>query len=84
MKEGVATICIDLPTERQAKVMLKALKPETETSPARRSRVGIELDGRRILLRFQAKDTTALRASINSYTRWVKLIEETLSKVESF
>ncbi|MFB0504644.1 MAG: KEOPS complex subunit Pcc1 [Candidatus Bathyarchaeia archaeon] len=84
MKEGVATICIDLPTERQAIVVLKALKPETETSPTRRSRVGIELDGRRILLRFEAKDTTALRASINSYTRWVKLIEETLSKVESF
>ena len=84
MKEGVAAIRIDLPTERQARVVLKALKPETETSPTPRSRVEIKLDGRKILLRFEAKDTTALRASINSYTRWVRLIEDTISKFESF
>jgi len=83
MIEAAATIRIELASEGRAKIVMKALRPETQNSPTRRSEVEIGLDGRKILLHFKAKDTTALRASINSYTRWVKLIENTLSEVES-
>lgn len=84
MKGAKATIRIDLPSAVWATIVLGALKPETETSPTQRSKVKIECDGRVIVLHFKAKDTTALRASMNSYTRWVMLVEDALSKVESF
>lgn len=84
MIEAEATVRIELPSEGRARIVLGALKPETEISPTQRSRVKIERDGRVIVLHFKAKDTTALRASINSYTRWVMLVEEALSKIESF
>jgi KEOPS complex subunit Pcc1 len=84
MIEAAATIGIELPSEEQAKIVMRALRPEAESSPTRRSEVEIGLDGRKILLHFKAEDTTALRASVNSYTRWVKLIQDTLSKAESF
>ena len=84
MIRAEAAIRIELPSEEQAKIVMRALRPEIESSPTRRSEVEIGLDGRKVLLRFKAEDTTALRASVNSYIRWVKLIEDTLSKAESF
>ena len=83
MKEARATIRIEFPDENRAEIVFKALKPETETSPTQRSKVEIKRDEKTILLRFNAKDTTALRASINSYTRWAMVIEDVLSTLES-
>ena len=84
MKEAAARIHIHFPNEKRAKIVFEALKPETESSPSQRSKVEIMCEGRTIILRFKATDTTALRASINSYTRWAMLIEDALSKIESF
>lgn len=79
VKEAKATIRIEFPSEEKAAIMLNALKPETETSPAERSSVEVEQYGKQLILTFKARDTTALRASINSYTRWVKAIDDVLS-----
>lgn len=83
MKEAAATIRVEFANQRLAAIVLEALKPETKTSPTQRSNVEIRRDGRMILLHFKARDTTALRASINSYTRWVMLVEDTLSRIRS-
>jgi len=83
MKGAEATIRIGFPSERKAIVVLDALKPETETSPTHRSEVTIRREGRTLIFFFRAKDATALRASINSYTRWMMAVNDTLSKTES-
>jgi len=83
MKEAQAIIRIELPSEKHATIVLNALKPETETSPAQRSRVNVKLEGRNLVFSFRAKDTTALRGSINSYTRWVMMIDDVLINLNS-
>ena len=79
-----AVIRLNFSSEKQLKVVLEALKPETRTSPTRRSKVQIMSEGNSLTLSFEAKDTSALRAAINSYLRWTgtvidltKFIEET-------
>jgi len=75
---------MEFPCEKRASTVLDALKPETETSPTRRAKVDVRREGRSLTFFFKAKDTTALRASVNSYARWVMVIEEVLAGIESF
>jgi len=83
MKEAIAVLRIEFPSEKRATVVLNALRPETKVSPTQRSRVEVKREGRNLTFFFEARDTTALRASINSYTRWVMAIEDVLSETES-
>jgi KEOPS complex subunit Pcc1 len=41
-----------------------------------RTKVSVNMDGGRMVLRLQASDLSALRAAINSYLRWVKITED--------
>ncbi len=84
MWEAKASIQIEFSSENRAIIVLNALKPETKESPTQRARVDVKRDGQKLTLLFEAKDTTALRASINSYARWVMVIEDVLSMTESF
>ena len=77
-----ATIRVRFPSERETAIIYEALKPETESSPTPRSKVRIERDGRLLTLTFKASDTTALRAAVNSYLRWIMLVDDTYSKIE--
>jgi len=83
MKEAYATLRIEFPSEKRAATVLNALKPETETSPSQRSKVEVKREGETLVFLFKAKDTTALRASINSYIRWVMTVDEVISRTES-
>jgi KEOPS complex subunit Pcc1 len=66
-----AVIRLNFSSEKQLQVVLQALKPETETSSTRRSKVNMATEGQGLVLDFRAKDTSALRASINSYLRLI-------------
>lgn len=66
-----AIVRLAFSSERQLNVILQALKPETETSSTTRSRVEITVEDNFLVLVFMAKDTSALRASMNSYLRLV-------------
>ncbi|RJS67971.1 hypothetical protein CW680_00815 [Candidatus Bathyarchaeota archaeon] len=81
--KAYATIRISLPSERESAIIYKALKPETESSPTPRSKVNIDKDGKTLTLTFKASDTTALRAAVNSYLRWIMLLDDTYSKIEN-
>jgi len=80
-----AVIRLNFSSEKQLKVVLEALKPETRTPPTHRSKVQIMSEGNSLTLNFEATDTSALRAAINSYLRLTgtvidvaKFIEESL------
>ena len=66
-----AVIRLNFSSEKQLKVVLEALKPEIETSVASRSKVDMKAKGQGLILEFRAKDTSALRASLNSYLRLI-------------
>ena len=66
-----AVIRLSFPSEKQLKVVLQALKPETETSSTSRSNVHLKTEDQSLILEFSAKDTSALRAAMNSYLRLI-------------
>ena len=66
-----AVIRLNLSSEKQLKAVLEALKPETETSTTSRSKVEMKTENQTLILDFRAKDTSALRAAMNSYLRLI-------------
>lgn len=66
-----AVIRLNFSSEKQLKVVLGALRPETETSATPRSKVHMKTEDQSLILEFRARDTSALRASMNSYLRLI-------------
>ena len=66
-----AVVRLNFSSEKQLQVVLQALKPETETSSTHRSKVHMTTETQSLILDFRAKDTSALRASMNSYLRLI-------------
>ncbi len=66
-----ATVNMKMPSERHAELIAKSLEPEINDQHAARSMLGLERDGSFLVLKTRARDTTALRASLNTYLRWV-------------
>ncbi len=66
-----AVIRLNFSSEKQLKVVLEALRPEIETSVTSRSEVQMKAEGHGLVLDFRARDTSALRASLNSYLRLI-------------
>lgn len=50
---------------------MSALGPEIKHNPYARSRATARKHGTTFILQIEAKDTTALRTSLNSYLRWI-------------
>jgi KEOPS complex subunit Pcc1 len=57
-------------------VVAKALHPETVREISR-TQVAIEEDDSLYMINIKAKDTSSLRAALNSYLRWMKVTEDT-------
>ncbi|MEM3011105.1 MAG: KEOPS complex subunit Pcc1 [Candidatus Bathyarchaeia archaeon] len=81
MKVSYALIRLEFPSERHLNIVLEALKPESRQTLTRRFKVKVEGKGKELTMRFEARDSSALRASINSYLRWVSLINNIISIV---
>lgn len=56
-----------------AEVVFKTIKPELQSAPSDRSSVNLDLQGNTLKLMIDAEDTPSLRASVNSYLRWIIL-----------
>jgi len=57
----------------EAKVVFRAIGPEIQSAPSERSSVTVKLEVNTLNLEINAEDTPSLRASINSYLRWIIL-----------
>ena len=66
-----AVVRLNFSSEKQLQVVMQALKPETETSTTSRSEVHLKIEDQTLILEFRAKDTSALRAAMNSYLRLI-------------
>jgi len=83
MKSAYAIVSLEFPSENHLDIVLKALKPESKQALTRRFRVKVEVKGRELIIRFKARDSSALRASVNSYLHWISLINNILSIIKN-
>ena len=65
--------------ERLLAAVEVALKPESESPSSDRSKTEVGIFDGKLIIRTYASDTTALRASLNSYLRWVEGIQNIVS-----
>ena len=77
----LAVIKIEL-TEKLLGVIEIALVPEAETPSSDRSNTKVMIEDNYLVIQTQARDTTALRASLNSYLRWVDGIQNIVESIE--
>ena len=70
--KALAEIQIAFETEKQAKAMLDALRPEIIRPPTQRSKIEVALSKNHLSLKIRAKDIISLRAAINSHMRFLK------------
>jgi tRNA threonylcarbamoyladenosine modification (KEOPS) complex Pcc1 subunit len=78
-----ATIRLRFPTKQQLSAVFRALEPETHGSVTSRSKVRIAKEDNTLMLTlvFTAKDTSALRAAVNSYLHWTHLTVDALESL---
>ena len=69
---------IELDTAHDAEIVYNSIKPEITFARNERSTSEIELKENAILIKIFSNDVVSLRASINSYVRWIKLSTEIL------
>ncbi|RJS81692.1 hypothetical protein CW709_04665 [Candidatus Bathyarchaeota archaeon] len=78
--EAEAEVRVKLPGDL-LEIALNSLLPETKVLFPR-TRVKIESLNGELILEFEAKDTSALRAVLNSYLGWLKMIDEIYRRLE--
>lgn len=76
-----AVIKIEL-NDKLLGVIETALVPEAETPSSDRSKTEIMIEENYLVIVTRASDTTALRASLNSYLRWVDGIQNIVEIIE--
>ena len=80
-----AAIHLSFSSNRYSKIVFQALEPETHAMLTSRSKVQIKKEDSRLTINIEAKDISALRATINSYLRHsylTKNIIQFLDKLE--
>jgi KEOPS complex subunit Pcc1 len=71
MLKGEVRVDVAFDSEEESGAVFAALGPEISATPSDRTRVEAECRGEELSLVFQASDSASLRASINSYMRWI-------------
>lgn len=69
---------IELDNSHDAKIIYNSIKPELSFAHNKRSTTTIDIKDNKIILIINSKDVVSLRASINSYVRWINLSNEIL------
>ncbi|AMQ18049.1 KEOPS complex subunit Pcc1 [Thermococcus peptonophilus] len=64
---------IEFPNEEVARIAYESVRIEHETVPYRRTKGEFTLEGKKIRFEFTAEDNSALRGTLNSYLRWIKV-----------
>ena len=78
-----AFVRLNFPSERHLEIVFEALEPEVKTPPTMRSQAFLEKENTFLILKIEAKDTVALRATVNAYLRWISSIYGVFSTLDS-
>jgi tRNA threonylcarbamoyladenosine modification (KEOPS) complex Pcc1 subunit len=66
-----ATVRLRFSSEKHLTTLLNALVPEANAPATRRAKTILKKEGTFIVLQVEAKDTVALRSTLNAYLRWI-------------
>jgi len=66
-----AKITLHLSSRRLIEAIAKSLRPELGGRVDTKAHASLKVDGKRLELKFHARDTTSLRAILNSYLRMI-------------
>jgi tRNA threonylcarbamoyladenosine modification (KEOPS) complex Pcc1 subunit len=77
-----AAIRLGLSSEKHLTTLLDALAPEANAPVNRRARAILKKEGEFLVLRVEAKDTVALRATLNAYLRWIGSTVKVMEAIE--
>jgi tRNA threonylcarbamoyladenosine modification (KEOPS) complex Pcc1 subunit len=69
-------------SEETVKIVIESLIPETLTPSSDRSSIELNILNDGLMMFFSASDTSALRAAMNSYLRWVQGIINMFNVIE--
>ncbi len=72
-----ARINIELASEELSKILFQTLLPETKKPATSRSKVSLQSQDKDLTIYIEARDTSAFRATLNSYLRLVVLVNDT-------
>jgi KEOPS complex subunit Pcc1 len=78
-----AVVRLTLPSKKHLKILSEALMPEIKKPATVRSKTSLEKNRRFLILNIEAKDTVALRATLNAYLRWVNATINVLQALEN-
>jgi tRNA threonylcarbamoyladenosine modification (KEOPS) complex Pcc1 subunit len=77
-----ASVRLRFKSREQLESVFKALEPETRTALTKRSKVKASVNDGFLVLSFEAADTSALRAAMNSFLHWILLTKDVLESLE--
>jgi tRNA threonylcarbamoyladenosine modification (KEOPS) complex Pcc1 subunit len=77
-----ATVRLQFSSEKHLTTLLNALAPEANTPVTRRAKAILEKEGTLLVLKIEADDTVALRATLNAYLRWIGSTVKVLEVIE--
>jgi tRNA threonylcarbamoyladenosine modification (KEOPS) complex Pcc1 subunit len=77
-----ATVRLEFSSEKHLTTLLEALAPEANAPLTRRAKAILEKEGTFLLLKVEAVDTVALRATLNAYLRWIGSTVKVLEVIE--
>jgi KEOPS complex subunit Pcc1 len=77
-----ATVRLEFSSQKQLSALLYALMPEANAQVTRRAKIKLEKNGLTLILTVEAKDTVALRATLNAYLRWINSTINVIDVVE--
>jgi tRNA threonylcarbamoyladenosine modification (KEOPS) complex Pcc1 subunit len=77
-----ARVCLKFKSGAQLESVFKALEPETRAALTKRSKVKASMKDSFLVLDFEAADTSALRAAMNSFLHWILLTKDVLESLE--
>jgi tRNA threonylcarbamoyladenosine modification (KEOPS) complex Pcc1 subunit len=77
-----ASVRLRFSSEKQLTTLLDALAPEANRPVTTRAKAVLEREGNFLVLKVEAKDTVALRATLNAYLRWIGSAVKVLEVVE--
>lgn len=77
-----ASVRLKFKSREQLEFVFKALEPETRTALTKRSKVKLSMKNDFLHLDFEAADTSALRAAMNSFLHWILLTKDVLESLE--
>jgi len=69
--------------EQHLDTVFNALKPEVDKPTTARSMATVGRDGSFLVLKVEARDSVALRATLNAYLRWMNSIMNVLELLQT-